>query len=103
MVRFEKRLVFNNMIGNFACSTAGHDKGQIYVIIGESDGNVIVSDGRLKTVEKPKSKNSKHIQIIRKGCDISLRDKILSGDKAVNEAIKRAIKLYKREEENVKS
>lgn len=89
------------MIGNFACATAGHDKGQIYVVIGESDGNVIVADGRLKTVHKPKCKNSKHIQIIKKEYDPSLREKIINGDSAVNEAIKRAIKLYKREEKNV--
>lgn len=89
------------MIGYFACSIAGHDKGQIYVITGENGNRVILADGRLKKVESPKVKNRKHIEIIKKDCDASLAEKIENGDKAVNEAIKRAIKLYKQEEKNV--
>ena len=89
------------MIGKIARSTAGHDTGQLYIIVGESASQVLLSDGRLKPVKNPKVKNRKHIVILNKEIDLSLRDKIINGDKAVNEAIKRTIKLYKREEENV--
>ena len=89
------------MIGLFARSIAGHDKGKLYIIIGEDKDSLILSDGRLKTVEKPKKKNRKHIQIIKKDCDLLVAKKIANGDKAVNEAIKRAIKLYEREDKNV--
>lgn len=86
------------MIGNFARAKAGHDKGVLYVIVSEDKENVYLSDGRLKLAEKPKKKNKKHIQIINKICDESLKDKINKQDKALNEAIKRAIKLYERED-----
>lgn len=89
------------MIGNFARSLAGHDKDEIYVVIGEKDNHVMLSDGRLKKVDKPKIKNKKHIRIIKSDCSVSLLDKINNNDKALNEAIKRAIKLYKQEDENV--
>ena len=89
------------MIGKIARSTAGHDIGQLYIVVGESASQVHLSDGRLKPVESPKIKNRKHVVILNKKTDPSLRDKIISGDKAANEAIKRAIKLYNREEENV--
>lgn len=88
------------MTGYFARSVAGHDKGEIYVIIDEDDGFVILSDGRLKPIESPKKKNRKHIQIIKRE-NASICEKIINGDKDTNEAIKRAIKLYKREEKDV--
>lgn len=88
------------MTGYFARSAAGHDKGEIYVIIAEDDGCVILSDGRIKPIESPKRKSIKHIQIIKRD-NAPLREKITSGDKDTNEAIKRAIKLYKREEKDV--
>lgn len=89
------------MTGNFARSLAGHDKDEIYVVISEKDNHVMLSDGRLKKVDKPKIKNKKHIRILKSDCSVSLLDKINNNDKALNEAIKRAIKLYKQEDENV--
>jgi len=88
-------------IGMFARSMAGHDKGELYVIISDNGSTVTLSDGRLKKVKSPKIKNKKHVVIIKKKYDETLKEKIEKGDKAVNEAIKRAIKLYQREEENV--
>lgn len=88
------------MTGNFARSIAGHDKGKLYVVIGEESSRLILSDGRYKTIENPKVKNRKHIQIVKCN-DKSLKEKIESCDKDKNETIKRAIKLYEREDENV--
>ena len=49
-----------------AISRSGHDKDNIYVIINEEANLVYLADGKLKPVEKPKRKNRKHIQIIKK-------------------------------------
>ena len=48
------------MTGFLAYSLAGHDKGEIYFIIREAKEYVYVSDGLVRTVEKPKKKNKKH-------------------------------------------
>ena len=53
------------MIGRFAVSTAGRDKGRVFMIIGTPDENlVMLSDGSLRRLEKPKRKKLKHIQLL---------------------------------------
>ena len=73
------------MTGKLAISRAGHDRDTIYVITGED----------ASSVEKPKRKNKKHIQIIQELPQETAQ--LLSQDRAPgNEEIKRAIKLYNR-------
>lgn len=83
------------MRGKLAISRSGHDKDSIYVIIKEEAANVYLADGRLKTVDKPKKKNKKHIQIIKKLPEEITE--ILSQDREFrNEEIKKAIKIYRK-------
>ncbi len=92
------------MRGMFATSLAGHDKNKIYIIIEDDDEYVYLSDGILRTLNKLKKKNKKHIQIIKKDIDKALKQKLISGESCRDEEIKRAIKLFKAEmiqEENV--
>lgn len=55
-----------NIVGMLATSKAGHDKDSVYVIIREEGEYIYAADGRSKTVEKPKRKNRKHVQLIKK-------------------------------------
>ena len=73
------------MIGNLVYSLAGHDKDKIYLVIDESADYVWLADGDIRTIDKPKRKNRKHIQLIKQK---------LQGDAVTNETIKRTIKLY---------
>lgn len=84
------------MIGMFAVSRAGHDRETVYIIIEEDSEYVYVADGKTRTVDRPKKKNKKHIQIVKK---VQL-EKPQDGFKDLD--IKRAIKEYQ-EEGNVKS
>ncbi|MCI9315467.1 MAG: RNA-binding protein [Lachnospiraceae bacterium] len=84
----------SSMIGMLASSKAGHDRRQIYVIIGEDDEYVYLADGRNRTVDRPKKKNRKHIQLIKK----MRLEKTADGWKDLE--IKRMIKMYQ-EEANV--
>lgn len=84
------------MIGMLAVSRAGHDSTTTYVIIGEDGEYVYLADGRTRTVGRPKKKNRKHIQVIKK---IQM-EKPEDGFK--DSEIKKAIKMYQ-EEANVKS
>lgn len=77
-------------VGMLAKSKAGHDKENVYVVIDMDNSYVYLADGRIRTLEKPKKKKYKHVQIIRKiNKDIPVTD---------NVAIKRILKLYNREE-----
>lgn len=47
-----------------AKSLAGHDKGNLYMIIEVDERYVYLADGKYKTLDKLKKKNKQHIQII---------------------------------------
>ena len=81
-------------IGHFARSLAGHDKGEIFIILSEQAGIALVADGKGRSLETPKRKNKKHLQVIRHTVDVELHEKLESGHPVRNEDIKRAIKLY---------
>lgn len=82
------------MVGMFAYSKAGHDKGTVYLIIREEGEYVYAADGALRTLARPKKKNRKHIQLIKKYRDTALREALLSASPVTDEQIKRAVKLY---------
>lgn len=77
------------MIGKFARSKSGHDKGQWYVIVKEENEFVYLSDGRLKPLDKLKKKNKKHIEVAY--------NKKYSIELDSNESIKRNLKLFRGE------
>ena len=82
------------MTGMLAASKAGHDKSTIYVIIKEEAEYIYLVDGKIRTLEKPKKKNKKHIQIIKKCPDMDLAKQIKSGN-ADDIIIRKFIQKYK--------
>ena len=82
------------MPGMLAVSKAGRDRGSLYVIIEEAGEYVYLADGRHRTISRPKRKNRKHIQIIKK----IRMEKPQDGYRDLE--IKRTIKKYQ-EEANV--
>jgi ribosomal protein L14E/L6E/L27E len=76
------------MTGYLAYSLAGHDKDEVYVILNEENNCVYVADGVIRTTDRPKKKNKKHIQIIK---SVSWKSDVSS---ITNEEIKHLIKLY---------
>ncbi len=48
--------------GMFARSLAGHDKGKLYIVLAVEEKRVVLTDGKYRPLEKPKSKNPAHIQ-----------------------------------------
>lgn len=82
-----------NIVGMLATSKAGHDKDSVYVIIQEDGEYIYVADGRIRTTERPKRKNRKHIQMIKK-------KRLPESEKGFdNSEIRRVIKEYQRERE----
>lgn len=48
--------------GTVVLSKAGRDSGKLMVVLEESNGLVIVADGKERPLERPKGKNPKHLQ-----------------------------------------
>ena len=86
----------NIEIGNFAISKSGHDKGHLYVIINADDEYVYLVDGKIRTLDKPKKKNKKHIQIINYKSETIIMS--INEGTLINETVKRCLKLYSKEQ-----
>ncbi len=53
------------MVGRFAVSMSGRDKGRVFIIVDSPEENfVLLSDGELRKLEKPKRKKLKHIKLL---------------------------------------
>ena len=88
-----KSLQNNDLIGKVVLSKRGRDKGHLYVIIGHlSDSYVILSNGSTKTVQMPKEKNLKHINVLD-DVDDEIKASIISKDRGTDLKIKRFLKL----------
>ena len=76
------------MAGYLAYSLSGHDKGRVYLIMKEDGDYVYLADGDVRTTDKLKKKNRKHIQVIKKA------GKMTDLHLVTNEKIKYQIKQY---------
>ncbi len=76
-----------------AKSLRGHDKNEIYVVYREENDFVYLINGKTKTIEKPKRKKQRHIQIIK-----NLPEEIIEmvSQELTNETAKKIIKHYVR-------
>ena len=62
--------------GMLAKSLAGHDKDKVYVIVGLDEQYTYLADGERKTLQSPKKKKKKHVQLIREQHEISEADDV---------------------------
>ena len=75
-------------IGMIARSKAGHDKGHVYIIVETDATSVYLVDGKIRTLDRPKKKKKKHVQLICEQHDIAGLDDV---------ALKRILKLFDKE------
>lgn len=87
------------MTGMLASSKAGHDKNMVYVIIKEEEEYIYLVDGKIRPLAKPKKKNKKHVQLIKKCPDADIAEKI-SSQEADDIMICAFIRKYKADADN---
>ena len=75
----------------FARSKSGHDKNQIYLIKEKDEKFVYLVNGTTRTLDMPKKKNAKHIQIIK---NLPIEVKEILEENLSDLTVKRAIKQY---------
>lgn len=72
-------------IGQIVKSKSGRDAGRIFVVFGKADSNhVLIVDGSLRRVDKPKKKKIKHLAKLNL-VSTEIREAILN-DKRINNA-----------------
>ena len=77
----------------FAKSLSGHDKNQYYFVLDKEADFFLLVNGTNRTLDKPKKKNEKHVQIIKKLPEAI--EEILATEQS-NLTIKKAIKEYEK-------
>lgn len=82
--------------GMLAISKAGHDKASWYVILNIEETHALLVNGRNRTMEYPKKKKLKHLQLVNEVPEI-LQEKLKTGETWTNEEVKRALKLAKQD------
>ncbi|MCI8838726.1 MAG: hypothetical protein HFG74_11835 [Hungatella sp.] len=81
--------------GALCASLAGHDKGELFVIIGESKEYVSLVNGECRSLDRPKKKKKKHIQIIHDE-EERKRKSLIEDGRIRDEEIRSMIRSYKR-------
>ena len=79
--------------GMLAKSKAGHDAGKVFVIKQADSEDVYLVDGRSRTLDHPKKKKRKHIQVIYR-TPFTLEEVFAAGKGVTDETVKKAIKEY---------
>ncbi len=72
-----------------ALSTAGHDRGMLYLVLEEDGGSVLLADGKLRKLARPKKKNRKHVIFLPEGLTEAVSGKL--HDPLTDAALRRAL------------
>ena len=86
----------NIHISDVVVSTAGHDQGEIFYVIGTDDQFLYLANGKDRTLDKPKRKKRKHVQKVLRS-ETRVAAKILSGDKVLNSELRRDLAFHAKE------
>lgn len=83
----------NVSTGMMVRSLAGHDKGKVYLILRNDETYVYLADGKSRTLEHPKRKKYKHVQVDRR-ITPWIRNLLDQGREIQDSDIVRAIREY---------
>ena len=87
----------DEMLGRLVRSRAGHDLGEICLVVREERNTVWLADGKGRSQEKPKRKNKKHLALLNTGCSAQQKELLSSGEKLKEEEIRKLIRTYRKE------
>ena len=83
-------------ISDVVLSTAGRDQGQLFYCVATDDQFVWLADGKGRTLDKPKRKKRKHVQLVLRS-ETRVAEKLRSGNKVLNGELRRDLAFLARE------
>ena len=86
----------NLNISDVVVSTAGHDQGEIFYVIGMDDQFLYLANGKDRTLDKPKRKKRKHVQKVLRS-ETRVVEKLIHGDKVLNSELRRDLAFHAKE------
>ncbi|MEW5761949.1 MAG: KOW domain-containing RNA-binding protein [Bacillota bacterium] len=79
--------------GRVVTSLAGRDAGRFYIVLGVSDGRVLVVDGLSRRVQNAKRKNPRHLRACSYVAE-EVRGKVARGERVTDAEIRRALQAF---------
>ena len=86
----------NIHISDVVVSTAGHDAGEIFYVIGMDDQFLYLANGKDRSLDKPKRKKRKHVQKVLRS-ETRVVEKLIHGDKVLNSELRRDLAFHAKE------
>ena len=87
-------------VGRAACSTQGRDKGRLMLIVAVVDARfVLVADGDLRKLEKPKRKQRKHLRPLPQTFP-ELAQRLNAAQPVLNSDVRKALATLRTNQEN---
>ena len=80
-------------VGQVVFAKSGHDSGMAFIITDMDEDFLYLTDGRNRTVDKPKKKKRKHVQVTNYS-DAEIKKKILNGESLLDADFRKALKRY---------
>ena len=85
-----------NVLGRYAVSLRGHDRGKIYLVVGsreDGDGKpvLLLADGGKRPIAGPKAKKPKHVCVYQEK-DESIASKLIGGIRVDDSEIVHSLK-----------
>ena len=80
-----------DLLGRVVLAKAGRDKGKTFIVVGQLDHEyVLIANGTNRSVDKPKKKKLKHIELKPNYLD-NIREKLLKGQKVLDAEIRKSL------------
>ena len=86
--------------GDLALSIAGRDKGTVYLVIDVNKQFVYCVDGKIRKIDKPKKKKTKHLKKVLTASLKDIAERIRKGESVGNEKLHKAIKAQTKKQED---
>ena len=83
-------------ISDVVVSTKGRDQGNWFYVIAEDPIYLFLANGKDRTLDKPKRKKRKHVQLVLRS-ETRVAEKLRSGNKVLNGELRRDLAFLARE------
>ncbi|MGI5962221.1 MAG: hypothetical protein ACOX7N_00730 [Lawsonibacter sp.] len=86
----------NDYTGCLVRAEAGRDKGGVFCVVGMTEGQLLLADGRRRKILHPKRKKRKHVTPLEhKGFDHPAMGKLKQGEPVSDRELRRALAAFK--------
>lgn len=77
-------------------STAGHDKGELFCVVGMEDSFLLLADGKRRKIAKPKRKKLGHVSVENRGAFLNPTIQCVHlGETVSDRALRRALAAFR--------